>query len=273
MIIYRAKQFRHNGKEDRPFDQFFVWNRENIHIMDNHRAALWCWINDLKKQSSSDLKLLHIDNHPDMSPKGLHCSCVKKADLSKLALKTYLVKKHSQNEKHFYGEEGEKLFSYENFLSAFIENNPQYVKSTDVLVTHSHWETKPKVDPAFVEAMKKYIIETDDKVDCSRSAKRLYKDDLISLFRNGNYPGWIVDLDFDYFYNEKTNRMNYKLAEEVIKQIKKWYDLGKIISLTVAWSPEFLINRNTETMRKGLLKAKKINSIFCKIFNINEFKI
>jgi len=33
------------------WSQNFVWKKDNIYIMDNHRAALWCW---LKQLNASD---------------------------------------------------------------------------------------------------------------------------------------------------------------------------------------------------------------------------
>jgi len=45
------------------FDQNFLWNSGNIYIMDNHRAAAWCWSDSglySKKHS-----VIHIDQHYD----------------------------------------------------------------------------------------------------------------------------------------------------------------------------------------------------------------
>ena len=41
----------------------FVWKSGNVYVMDNHRVALWCWLQelDLTKQHS----LVHIDRHTD----------------------------------------------------------------------------------------------------------------------------------------------------------------------------------------------------------------
>ena len=43
--------------------QNFLCRSENIYVMDNHRAALWCWLQqvDLTKPHS----LIHIDRHND----------------------------------------------------------------------------------------------------------------------------------------------------------------------------------------------------------------
>lgn len=58
------------------------------------------------------------------------------------------------------------------------------------------------------------------------------------------------------------------LKHSVWPWLKK-YDKNKIIALTVAWSPEFLIDRKTETIKSGLEKAKDLNTRFCQIFNLD----
>ncbi len=268
-MIYKTKQFDFQMCKDRKFDQFFVWNDKNIYVMDNHRAALWCWLNRLNKIPSTNLKVLHIDNHPDMSPAGLHCACANNVEFSTLSLKEYLNLKHNPKEKHFHGEVNEQVFSYQNFLRFFIQKYPNIIDSSDVYITQYHWETKPIIDPKFKRNLSKYIKDIDRSTDCSQSTARLYKTDLIKLFEKDQNSKWIVDLDFDYFYNEETNRLNIKLAKEVIQHIKEWYDKNKIIGLTIAWSPEFLINRKSETVIFGLEKAKQINSILSKIFKLD----
>src|SRR5260370_30427902 len=44
----------------------FLWKHDNVYVMDNHRAALWCWLReiDLRKPHS----LFHIDRHYDTVP-------------------------------------------------------------------------------------------------------------------------------------------------------------------------------------------------------------
>lgn len=273
MMLYKAKDFYYKNNEDREFDLFFVWRNKSIYIMDNHRAALWCWVNELNTTPKIKLSMLHIDNHPDMSPAGLHCTCANKIDFDNLTLNGYLRLKHSLNEKHSFGEADEQVFSYQNFLRYFVQKYPNVIDPTDVFITQHHWEKKPNIDTKLKLFWSKYTYDTEKSSDCSQLAKRLYKDDLIKLFEEDQHSRWIVDLDFDYFYNEKSGKLNIKLAEEVIRHIKGWYDKDKILSLTVAWSPEFLINRKSETIEIGLKEAKRLNSIFCKILKINDFKI
>ena len=35
------------------FDQNFLWRKDNIFIMDNHRAALWCWLQHMSPEGEN----------------------------------------------------------------------------------------------------------------------------------------------------------------------------------------------------------------------------
>ncbi len=48
------------------YDQNFVWNDNSIYIMDNHRSALWCWLQHIS--SDNNISIFHIDRHYDSCP-------------------------------------------------------------------------------------------------------------------------------------------------------------------------------------------------------------
>ena len=45
-------------------NQNLLWKTNNIYIMDNHRAALWCWLQEINK--SKKYNVFHLDKHSDM---------------------------------------------------------------------------------------------------------------------------------------------------------------------------------------------------------------
>ena len=45
------------------YEQNFLWTNDNVYIMDNHRAALWCWFRHISEDSK--VSLIHIDRHTD----------------------------------------------------------------------------------------------------------------------------------------------------------------------------------------------------------------
>jgi hypothetical protein len=48
------------------FDANFLWNSNQIYIMDNHRCAAWCWALHISNQNK--FGLIHIDAHYDWTP-------------------------------------------------------------------------------------------------------------------------------------------------------------------------------------------------------------
>lgn len=257
-------------KGHRTFDQFFVCNEDSIYIMDNHRAALWCWLQEITTDKNNKFNLLHIDNHLDMTPKGLDCCFSSKYALKKTSIKQYLIMRHSCKE---YGTI--PIFSYDNFLRFFLQSFSNIVNVEKAYVTLPYSNNKPtakknKIDKNFKKTFG--FDKTDD--DCYSRAKRLYKNDLLNLLKQDSKEKWIIDLDLDYFYSENTHSLNTELAKEIFTLIKNWYNKKKIVIVTVAWSPEFLINNDNELLNVGFERAKKLNKEFCKIFNIdfNFFK-
>lgn len=45
------------------------FEKQNIYIMDNHRLALWCWINEIDKKDYGKYALIHIDDYFDCGAK------------------------------------------------------------------------------------------------------------------------------------------------------------------------------------------------------------
>ena len=45
------------------YNQNFVWNDGNLYVMDNHRAAAWCWAQHVEPETEH--ALVHIDRHND----------------------------------------------------------------------------------------------------------------------------------------------------------------------------------------------------------------
>lgn len=242
--IYHNKKCDKSLEEDRKFQQCFVWKADGlpIYIMDNHRTALWCWYKEI--DIKNNLKLIHIDNHPDLSPHGLFCDCAKNLKLDALQIDNYLNLSHDLKHYHENIKERVPIFSNENFLTYFLEENKLGINRSN-------------------------IISNANKSENSKISRK----ELLSHLETTNNQKWIVDLDLDYFFNEKTHKINLKFSKEVFTLLKKWHDLKKISVLTVAWSPEYLVDRENKKLNhtsKGWSLAKKLNSEFCKIFDIDD---
>lgn len=42
-----------------------LWRERNVYIMDNHRCALWCWLQEIPGEDR--LSVFHVDAHYDLA--------------------------------------------------------------------------------------------------------------------------------------------------------------------------------------------------------------
>ncbi len=97
-----------------PVNQNFLYQEKNVYVMDNHRAALWCWLRHIKENSNLD-GLFHIDRHFDALQGDIdswirQSSCIKDLDIH-----AYLLKEDKD-----CGEKSVLLYRWDNYLSIFL---------------------------------------------------------------------------------------------------------------------------------------------------------
>src|SRR4051812_42334401 len=112
--------FRGRDGGDPATDINFLWWQKNVYIMDNHRAAAWCWDRHLDVALGSQLHLFHVDQHDDT----LWMEHYQKKDIpviADLALMEYLAFPGEHHPAH----PGSPLFRHDNYLSLFLEKNRQ----------------------------------------------------------------------------------------------------------------------------------------------------
>jgi hypothetical protein len=92
--------------------QNFLWRYGSVYVMDNHRAAMWCWLQHV--DPGQPHSLFHMDQHYDClpSPEWLE-SCPE--DLRGLSIDEYLKFDYAPNDSN-YGERA-SLFRWDNYLS------------------------------------------------------------------------------------------------------------------------------------------------------------
>lgn len=197
-------------------DQNFLWNSENIYIMDNHRAALWCWLQHLKPNSK--LGLFHIDAHYDAAATIKDEEAAGLPDLSKVEFKDYLDIKNISE-----GGEEYPLIRWDNYLYLY-----QYLYRKQIgnyfVATHEigdqplqtiHWE---EIHMSNLPSMFEEFLP-------------IYGDD-----------GWIVNLDLDYLFGKVSGQYSLLHSEAYISSIfntlKSALDSKLVACLTVSLSPE-----------------------------------
>jgi hypothetical protein len=180
-----------------------LWQQNNIYIMDNHRMALWAWMQQLKHDPDQKINLLHIDAHYDTGP--IESVGAIQANID---LQDYLNLQNSNKE---------PLIQWDNYLTAFFKLYSDRI-SNSVAFTQ-----KIGLPHAFDHEFELYeLLKQSDK------------------FFDHSDP-WIVNIDLDYFYARQFKNspmVHEKYIQDFFQIIKNANDENKILALSVALSPE-----------------------------------
>lgn len=196
------------------YEQNLLWREKNIYIMDNHRAAAWCWAQHVKPEEK--YSIFHIDYHTDLLQSRLGDWVEASPLIESLSVEEYLDQKWRMDDMHDI-----PLFSWENYMSIFI-------KQREELLTHFSYMWHDKGDkPWFPNHSRHKTVHAPENLD-------------YWLSHNGT---WIVNLDIDFFFTYEGNEKYIQLLSDsyirkIAGAIKESYDSGHISCLTIAISPE-----------------------------------
>lgn len=155
-------------------DLNFLWRSERLYVMDNHRAALWCWLQHLPE--APKWQLLHIDRHYDTLRSQLDEWLELMPDNS-VSLSEHLGLKQTID-----GTEC-PVIRWDNYLSIFLARHgdrvPLALFATAQEGDKPHHPNWLDVDPWTVMDHLERIAEDEDEV--------------------WSEPPWIVNIDMDYF--------------------------------------------------------------------------
>ncbi len=198
------------------YEQNFLWRKNNVYIMDNHRAALWCWFQHLKKDSK--IALFHIDKHTDTLQSRVNEWVDVCPDLWNINIDDYLSFSYKMEM-----DMEVPLFRWDNYGSIFLDKYKN-------LVSHCFFATHNKGDAPNFDC-----VQTPDIWDLAGN---------LSYWIEDTDKQWIVNLDLDYFfYQSGSEEYSVFLSDEYISQIfrtiKTYLDNSKILCLTICLSPEY----------------------------------
>lgn len=190
-------------------DQMNVLARNgSVFAMDNHRAALWCWLQTLP--TGQRFNFLHIDAHWD---------CLEMItpeiwrDLEKpvtgMSIDEYLNYPHPT--------EDFALFRWDNYIPPFLEAHaPQVVRT----FTACHGLGS------------KY--KFDEEIEAHQILGAIE-----NIFDHSDLP-WVVNIDCDYFFATQRKRQLYtdEVISDVGQQIRELDSRGRLLTCTIALSPE-----------------------------------
>ncbi len=193
-------------------DDNILLKDDRTYLMDNHRLALWCWFQEIKK--GERYNLFHIDAHPDMNESALAYFDFKLHDMWNLSLEDY--RNAWQSDIH------SRLFRWDNYLEIFLQKYPQSLGLT-MSATHHLGSAKG-------------LSEEVKPIDL---AKRMHE--IFSGKKYLNDLSWIVNLDLDYFFSaqpEKFELFSDEYVDSIAASLRSGLDSGMIRVLTIALSPE-----------------------------------
>lgn len=195
----------------------------NIYVMDNHVAALWCWLQEIEENKKYNV--LHIDAHYDTMSSRLD-TWLKHLpiNLNELSINEYLALK-------FYDrdfKDGYEIMRWDNYFPIFHRLHGENINSYHFFTHKSGTlfdEMKGKLDEYPIPGLFNLV------------------DYLFDENTSGAFE-WIVNIDLDYFFQkiEDTDITLKFISNEAIdffiSKLKTYLTNDKIKVITIALSPE-----------------------------------
>ena len=198
------------------FEQNFLWRQNNVYIMDNHRAAMWCWLQHVDPKRPH--ALFHIDRHYDTLNGGMEDWLANLPDHWHLSIDEYL--RHS-----YEAAIGElQLFRFDNYLSIYLRLFGQCLASCH-FATHDDGEK-----PILEERCEHFLWQVPENLEYWIEPKQ---------------APWILNIDLDYFFcdakiaDARQLMVSHEYIEAVFDAVRQRMDDGSIAVTTIALSPEY----------------------------------
>jgi len=207
MISFKGKKSSYDTNVN------FVWKYSNIYISDNHRVAMWGWLQDIDLNKKYDL--FHIDRHNDTLYANMTSWLQDAPRLDGLTLEEYLALEQKVD--------NYPLIRYDNYLSIFLE---RYKNNLDTCWFFTHGEgDKPQWNKLQTPPSKSLLGSLDYWIENSINKS-------------------IINIDIDFFLcDDKNDNKVQMFTDGYIRNLgmilKKQLAAGKIAVITIALSPEW----------------------------------
>ena len=215
-----------------------LWRDGNVFVMDNHRAAAWCWLQTCDR--NKHYSFLHIDQHSDLlldSCKGAWATYKIAIDNPQLSLDEYLELRHS--------DRGALAFRWDNYIRPIHGLLPDWFES------------------AYFAYTQEFDIDDNDRRSASGEymgflgkAIRLTSIDLLELLKRipkKTSNKWIINVDIDYFFANDIMAKGYSYLDEFAELLNACLPQAQV--LTIALSPSCC---NGKSISEGWKKAIQI---------------
>jgi hypothetical protein len=190
----------------------FLWRYKNIYVMDNHRAALWCWLQHVDPSKAH--ALFHIDQHFDTLTSRMEAWLKRVPSSWNMSIDEYLglFVEHADIPGKL------PLFGWDNYLSIYLELFGSHLTSRN-FATHNVGD-KP-ILPIYEHA----IWDVPQNLD---------------YWLKPDYAPWIMNCDLDYFFCDDADDrppqrfLSNAFIERCFDAISQKLDDGTIKVATIA---------------------------------------
>lgn len=209
----------------------FLWNSDNVYVMDNHLAAAWCWMQ--KCNEDVRYKFLHIDRHNDLgtnTPFDIYKHLERNQHLT---LNEYTDLEWTNEANHIHN----KAFRWDNYITQCMYLFPRWFDEV-VFSTRTPLgrDEREKLLGTAIHSLSaaEILAYIDNNVHIDEDGEQL--NNLIGR----QTIKWIVNLDLDYFFHLDDDGCFQILTDEYIRNlaVKLRENLNQIQVLTIALSPE-----------------------------------
>jgi len=194
------------------YGQNFVWKHRNVYVMDNHRAALWCWLQevDLERPHS----LFHIDRHSDALSSRLD-EWLQNLPPWSATLEDYLS--------HSYTSDCGSLpvIRWDNYLSIYLA---EFGENIDKFQFSTHGDGD---DPQHPHVLKPKVWDLPANME---------------YWLDQSDSPWIMNIDIDYFFWGCMDESGRMLADDYLdtafSPVRRAIENGAIAVTTVCLTPD-----------------------------------
>ena len=217
------------------YEQNLLWADGSVYIMDNHRAAAWCWVQHLGTKEK--FSVLHIDQHYDLLTSRIKQWCEITPGIETLSIESYLSLKYKLE-----GTLVSPVIRWDNYFSIFVEQRRRLLQSAYFL-THC----------------------IGDKPTFKFCEMQFWHAPYNLAYWLVDHVPWVVNIDMDYFFAKRDEgRILQMFSDDYIEQlglqIKEANDAGHVKCVTLAISPE---------MCGGWEPGLHALRVFCRGLNFN----
>jgi hypothetical protein len=192
--------------------QNFLCRSGNIYVMDNHRAALWCWLQQLDLSKSHSL--IHIDRHTDTLQSQMDQWLENLPDWT-AGIDEHLGKKYD------CGGFMCPVIRWDNYLSVYLHEFGPNLKTLRFL---THDDGDP---PNYNGTMFSPMWDLPENM---------------SYWLSGNEAPWVVNVDLDYFFCDADDGSVLMISDEYLETtfggLRDALDRGVVGVLTLCLAPD-----------------------------------